>query len=142
MIIQELDNLTLQQRADLTALMEELDSTITVTGKMLEDATANPSTHFFAAIDNGHIVGCASLCVTVSPTGRKGGIEDVVVSSACRGRGIGRALMDHIIDYARTTLAPIDLHLTSRPAREAANRLYAAIGFQRYETNVYKFKLR
>jgi ribosomal protein S18 acetylase RimI-like enzyme len=29
--------------------------------------------------------------------------------------------------------------LTSRPSREAANRLYRRLGFQARETNVYRF---
>ena len=31
--------------------------------------------------------------------------------------------------------------LTSRPSREAANRLYVRLGFQRIETNVYRYVL-
>ena len=32
--------------------------------------------------------------------------------------------------------------LTSRPAREAANRLYRRVGFQLRETNVYRYDVR
>ena len=35
-----------------------------------------------------------------------------------------------------------DVSLTSRPSREAANRLYQRLGFQPYETNLYRYKLR
>ena len=31
--------------------------------------------------------------------------------------------------------------LTSRPSREAANRLYQRLGFQRRDTNVYRYDL-
>ena len=140
-IIELTSPLSTQQVADLLALMPELDSEITFTEDMLQTAVANPSTHQFAAVEEGHIIGTASLCVSHSPTGRKGGIEDVVVSSSCRGRHIGRMLMEHIIDYTRKNLAPIVLHLTSRPFRESANRLYQAVGFQPYDTNVYKFSI-
>ena len=140
-IIELTSPLSAQQVADLLALMPELDSEITFTADMLQASVADPSTHQFAAVEDGHIVGTASLCVSHSPTGRKGGTEDVVVSSACRGRHIGRQLMEHIIDYARKDLAPIVLHLTSRPFRESANRLYQAVGFQPYDTNVYKLPI-
>ena len=140
-IIELTSPLSVQQVAELLALMPELDSEITSTADMLQASVADPSTHQFAAVEDGHIVGTASLCVSHSPTGRKGGIEDVVVSSACRGRHIGRLLMEHIIDYARKNLAPIVLHLTSRPLRESANRLYQAVGFQPYDTNVYKLPI-
>ena len=137
-IIELTSPLTAQQVSDLLELMPQLDPEITFTPEMLQAAVADPSTHQFAAVEDGHIVGTASLCVSHSPTGRKGGIEDVVVGSAFRGRHIGRMLMEHIIDYARKNLAPIQLHLTSRPFRTNANRLYQAVGFQPYETNVYK----
>ena len=90
----------------------------------------------------GRIVGCASLCVFDSPTGRKGHIEDVVVSSACRGQHLGRKLLEHMLDYARTNLAPIDIHLTSRPSRVAANTLYRSLGFEPRDTNVYRLIIK
>ena len=142
MNIIQLHTLTQEQIQDLLGLMKELNPEIDVTAEMLEAVAADPAARFFAAIGpDGHIVGTATLCISHSPTGRKGGIEDLVVSQACRGQGLGRQLMEHIIGYARTELSPIVLHLTSRPARVAANRLYRALGFQPYETNVYKLPL-
>ena len=140
-IIELTSPLSVQQVADLLALMPELDAKISVTADMLQAAAADPATHQFAVVEDGHIVGTASLCVSHSPTGRKGGIEDVVVSSAFRGRHLGRMLMEHLIDYAQKNLAPIELHLTSRPFRRSANRLYLAVGFRPYDTNVYKLPI-
>lgn len=142
MKILELQTLTPSQTADLLDLMHELDPTIAVTGEMLEQAAEAPGTHLFAAVGNdGRILGCASLCVFESPTGRKASVEDVVVSSDARRQGIGRALMDHIIGYALRELAPIDLHLTSRPERVAANEMYKRMGFEKRVTNVYRMLL-
>ena len=160
MRILELTTLTAPRQADLLALMRELDPTIDVTGEMLLRAAESPSTHLFVALDEagapapggpvacpadalppGRIVGCASLCVFDSPTGRKASVEDVVVASTHRGRGIGRALLEHLVDYARRELAPIDLHLTSRPSRVAANELYRSLGFQPRATNPYRLTL-
>lgn len=142
MNIIQLHSLAPEQIRDLLGLMKELNPEIKVTAEMLEAVVADPGARFFAAIGpDGHIVGTATLCISHSPTGRKGGIEDVVVSSACRGQGLGRQLMEHIIGYARKELSPIVLHLTSRPQRVAANRLYRSLGFQPYDTNVYKLPL-
>lgn len=126
-------------------LMRQLDAEIGVTPGMLREAAESPATHLFAAVEEpaatevapAAILGCASLCVFASPTGRKATIEDVVVDTGQRGRHIGRALIEHIIGYARTRLAPVEIHLTSRPHRVAANALYKAIGFKQKETNVY-----
>lgn len=139
MRIAELKSLSDSQVTDLLTLMHELDPSIPVTAEMVHAAASAPGTHLFAAVgEDGHIAGCASLCVFDSPTGRKASVEDVVVASGFRGQGIGRALMEHLIDFAQRTLAPVDLHLTSRPSRVAANELYRALGFQRRETNAYR----
>ena len=141
MEIIELNTLSQADITSLASLMKELTSEKTVTSEMLLATVSDPSTHLFAVAEDGRIIGCASLCVSHTPTGAKGSIEDVVVGSAFRGRHIGRLLMEHIIDYARREFSPIELHLTSRPVREAANRLYQSLGFYRYETNYYKLQL-
>ncbi len=127
--------------ADLLGLMEELDPTLSVTPAMLQAAAENPDTHLFVAVEDGHVIGTASLCVMHCPSETKARIEDVAVASSCRGRGIGRQLMEHMLEFARRELAPVELNLTSRPARVAANQLYRSLGFQPYETNVYKMKV-
>ena len=140
MEIIELNTLKEQDIQDLLGLMEVLDGSIKVTPQILKAAAEAPETHLFAAVEDGRIIGTASLCITRHPLGLKGGIEDVVVSPEARGRHIGRKLMEHIIEYARG-LAPIELHLTSRPSREKANLLYQALGFRQHVTNVYKLSL-
>lgn len=138
----ELHSLTPSQAADILQLMQELNPALTVTEPMLRAVAESDSAHLFAAVTgDGHIAGTATLCTFVSPTGTKGKIEDVVVSSACRGQGLGRLLMNFAIGFARERYSPIELSLTSNPSRVAANRLYQALGFRYYETNVYKLDL-
>lgn len=143
MEIKDLFSLTDTQIHDLQSLMDELTSNVTVTADMLRSPIASANTHLFALTDDrGRIVGCASLCVFESPTGRKASVEDVVVGSLYRGQGLGRKLMEHIIDYAQKELEPIDLHLTSNPKRVSANALYKAMGFEKKETNVYRMVIK
>ena len=140
MKIEELSTVTGTQVQEVIALMGELDPTIEVTEEMVRRTVEASGTHFFAVMDGEHIIGCASLCVFESPTGRKASIEDVVVASAYRGKHLGKQLMEYVIDYARA-LAPINLQLTSRPERVEANRLYQSLGFQRRETNAYRMEI-
>lgn len=136
-------SLTESQLFDVQELIKELVPGLSVSSERLASLVAAPGTHFFAAVeDDGHVVGCATLCVFDTPTGRKASVEDVVVNPACRGRHIGRKLMDHIIDYARRELGDVELHLTSNPRRVAANNLYRSVGFQQRETNVYSLEIK
>jgi ribosomal protein S18 acetylase RimI-like enzyme len=63
-----------------------------------------------------------------------------VVDESARGRGVGEALNQEAISRARAAGART-VDLTSRPSREAANRLYQRIGFTERETNVYRYDL-
>jgi ribosomal protein S18 acetylase RimI-like enzyme len=87
-----------------------------------------------------HIVGSLTLATFRIPTGVRAWIEDVVVDAAVRGHGVGEALNQAAILEARHRGA-ITVELTSRPSREAANRLYQRIGFVARETNVYRHDL-
>jgi ribosomal protein S18 acetylase RimI-like enzyme len=90
---------------------------------------------------DGPIVGMLTLVLFRLPTGLRAWIEDVVVDSAARGRGVGEALTQAAVGLARAKgAATVDL--TSRPSREAANRLYQKLGFEPRQTNVYRYDLR
>ena len=63
-----------------------------------------------------------------------------MVDESARGQGVGEALNREAIDEARRRGAK-NVSLTSRASRETANRLYQRLGFEPYETNVYRLKL-
>lgn len=143
MTVKELSTLSESQVKDVLSLMGELTPGIVVTREMLLRAVASATSHFFAILEEDErIIGCATLCVFDSPTGRKASVEDVVVSSSFRGQGLGKLLMEHVIEFAKTELHDVDIQLTSRPHRVAANQLYQQLGFQKKETNVYVVKVR
>jgi ribosomal protein S18 acetylase RimI-like enzyme len=90
--------------------------------------------------DSGEIVGSLTLVLFRIPTGVRAWIEDVVVDEAARGRGVGEALNRYALEQARRAGAKT-VDLTSRPSREAANRLYQRIGFEPRDTNVWRYTL-
>ena len=90
--------------------------------------------------DTEEVLGMLTLATFQIPTGRRGWIEDVVVDQGARGMGAGRSLVEAALGKAAEIgLATVDL--TSRPSREAANRLYVRCGFEARETNVYRYKV-
>jgi ribosomal protein S18 acetylase RimI-like enzyme len=97
------------------------------------------STMFVARLDSV-IVGTLTLVAFRIPTGVRTLIEDVVVDSAARGAGVAAAMTHAAIAHARS-LGATTVDLTSRPSRQAANRLYQRLGFVQRETNVYRYEL-
>ncbi|CAM2996936.1 GNAT family N-acetyltransferase [Actinomyces slackii] len=83
------------------------------------------------------ILGMLTLATFMIPTGLRSWVEDVVVDSQARGQGAGRALVEAAVEHAASVGART-VDLTSRPSREAANRLYQRSGFELRETNVYR----
>lgn len=100
--------------------------------------SSDASTILVARNDAGVIVGSMTLVVFRIPTGVRAWIEDVVVDESARGQGVGRILNERALEIARDAGAKT-VDLTSRPSREAANRLYQRIGFVARETNVYRY---
>jgi ribosomal protein S18 acetylase RimI-like enzyme len=88
----------------------------------------------------GTIVGTLTLVLYRTPAGLGALIEDVVVDEAARGQGVGEELTLDAVERARAAGAR-GVSLTSRPSREAANRLYRRLGFEQRETNVYRLRL-
>jgi ribosomal protein S18 acetylase RimI-like enzyme len=110
--------------------------------QQLDEIVSSPATDVFVASDDdGSVLGMATLVVFRIPTGLRAWIEDVVVDDAARGKGVGAALNRAMLARARER-GCVTVDLTSRPSREAANRLYQKLGFQPRETNVYRFDLR
>ena len=108
----------------------------------VDEIAGSPATTLFVARDGegGPIVGTLTLALFRIPTGVRAWIEDVIVSDATRGRGCGEELTRAALDAARQAGART-VELTSRPSREAANRLYQRLGFKLRETNVYRYEL-
>ena len=109
----------------------------------LQTLVAFPASTLLAARENdaGPIVGVATLSLLRTPSGVHAHLEDVVVDSAARGKGIGAALTREVIRLAKESGADY-IALTSNPRREAANRLYQRVGFKKWETNLYRYDLK
>ncbi len=104
---------------------------------------ASPASILLLAVDredDDRVLGSLTLAWFRIPTGVRAWIEDVVVDESARGRGVGESLNRAALARARE-LGAVTVDLTSRPSREAANRLYRRIGFVARDTNVYRFSL-
>jgi len=102
---------------------------------------ADPGATLLVARDGDEIVGTAMVIVYPTTIRFESRIEDVVVDESARGRGVGEALVNACIEVARGRGASI-VELQSARVREAANRLYARMGFERRDSNPYRITLK
>ncbi len=147
-VVEEITGVTPEVIEAVARLVPQLSRSAPVpTVEELEEIAAAPATVLLAArsaarsdgpdAPDGRIVGLLTLAVFRIPTGMRAWIEDVVVDESARGRGVGEALTREAVRRAEA-LGARTVDLTSRPSREAANRLYRRLGFVVRETNVYR----
>ena len=138
-VIVRAESVTESLLAGINRLLPQLSSSAApLTPESLARLLRSEDTYIYIVPDaHGTPQAMATLCLCASPTGTKAWIEDVVTDCAMRGRGYGRALIDHLCAEARRMGAK-SINLTSRPEREAANRLYRSLGFEQRDTNVYR----
>lgn len=87
-----------------------------------------PDITFWTAREEGRLLGCGAL-KELDPT--HGEIKSMRTSRGDRGRGTGRALLDHIVAEARLRgYRRLSLETGSPPEFDAARRLYARAGFR------------
>jgi ribosomal protein S18 acetylase RimI-like enzyme len=124
-------------------LVGQLSSSVSPpTREELEQMVTSDASRLLLAYDgDGGLVGTLTLVLFRIPTGLRAWIEDVVVDEDARGQGVGEALNREALRLAGEAGAR-NVDLTSRPSREAANRLYRRLGFEQRETNVYRYEAK
>jgi ribosomal protein S18 acetylase RimI-like enzyme len=66
----------------------------------------------------------------MSLRGPAGVLHDLIVDSGHRGRGVGRLLLEAVLEFLRSRGAP-RVVLSTAERNEAAQRLFASVGFRR-----------
>lgn len=140
MKVEELLSYTLTDVKDLDVLMHELSPTSYCNESILDAVIADENSHAYVIREEGHIVAAGTLCIIHTLEFTNACIESVVVSSMQRGKGLGKLLVEHMINEAKR-MNVHSIHLTSNPKRVVANNLYQRMGFVRYETNCYRLYL-
>ena len=143
-IIEEATLVTDELMAAFNKLVPQLSSSNpSPSRKEVTEMVTSPATIVLIARDsennNGAIVGSLTLALFRIPTAMRAWIEDVVVDIDARGQGIGETLVVKALERAKEAGAKT-VDLTSRPSREAANRLYVRVGFEKRDTNIYRYK--
>ncbi len=99
--------------------------------RAFDDIAAQSGNFEFVAERGGALVGCLQLTIIpgLARRGAKRGlIEAVRVSAACRGLGVGELLVRHAIEIARAEGCGL-VQLTTDKSRADAHRFYERLGF-------------
>jgi ribosomal protein S18 acetylase RimI-like enzyme len=140
--IEILSEVTDEVAAGFARLLPQLStSAAPLTKAALADIAAHQATTVLVAWDGDSLVGTLTLVLYPIPTGLRAHIDDVVVDSAARGKGVGEALTLAAVGLASEAGART-VDLTSRPSREGANRLYQRLGFELRDSNLYRYTIR
>lgn len=86
-----------------------------------------------------NIIGMATLVTYKAISGHKGMIEDVVVVESQRGKGIGRKLMEKLIEEGEKRQLT-EILLFSGHHRQAAINLYQSLGFTLKNSGLYRLQ--
>ncbi|WP_036154786.1 GNAT family N-acetyltransferase [Maribacter forsetii] len=130
-----LNEVTSDLQSQLTELYKQLNADLT----QLDIASALSdynTTEAVICMDKDKLVGIAMMAKYKVVSGHKGMIEDVVVSSDYRGQGIGRKLMEKLLEQAESSKLD-DVLLFSGHHRTAAISLYKSLGFKLKESGMY-----
>ena len=143
-------NVIIQQatKADLPAIIELMKALTLTTStaesgrtpqpadfeRIFEQIAGDPNRRLFVAQVDGQIVATADLLIAPNISHRGlpwATLENVVVAENMRQRGIGRKLLQHIIDTARQS-GCYKICLSSDKRRTEAHNLYQSLGFDQY----------
>jgi ribosomal protein S18 acetylase RimI-like enzyme len=106
----------------------------------LEDESARPLSYFagrltrsavFGAFQGAELLGIAGFYIQPGAKhAHKGTLWGMYVRPAARQAGVGRRLVEAVIEHARTRVEQVQLVVISE--NRAARRLYARLGFEEY----------
>ena len=81
----------------------------------------------FAARQDGELVGVGALKI-LSPDHAE--LKSMHTSQASRGKGVGRSMVNYILEFARqNNISRISLETGNHPPYEPARKLYESMGF-------------
>lgn len=139
---------TLEDARRLTELfMSDMrDLGLTPTRSKMSDVTAamldDPRVHMWVARFSGRVIGviAAMEMLSIKFPGRALWIEELYVDPAERRSGVGRQLVEHLLDFAESNdFAGVELE--AYRMNTAASILYRTVGFRRLARERYSFDL-
>ena len=115
----------------LDSLKKASDLTPEKAKQVFEKIKSNPNHVVFVAVTDGKVVGSTTMLIEpkfIHDGGKVGHIEDVVVSKAYQGKGIGEKLIRTLLEYAQKN----NCYKTILDCSDEVKSFYEKIGFKRH----------
>ncbi len=136
--IKRIQKVSVSQQKNIQELYSELSSSSkSITSRQIKKALSSKNTFVFCAFEKQVIVAMCTFISNITLAGIRIRIEDFVVSSRVRGKGIGSTLFKKVLSEAQKQ-KPVSIDLTSNPSRISAQALYRANGFTQRDTSVFR----
>lgn len=142
MILQQLlpDNLNPDREAQIAALFTQLTEVREPLPVREVLRQPNPAV-IFLCTEGDRVLGMGCMARYAVLSGKKGWIEDVVVASDARGQGIGRKIMDRLLEFGRSEML-VEILLFTGKQRKPALALYESLGFKRKNSHLLVLNLQ
>lgn len=112
-----------QQHTQILADLEKLCFSAPWSQTSLEDQVNNPRACFLTAVEGDQVLGYGGMHIAAGECY----VDNIAVFHPCRGRGVGSAIIQALIDQAKKRDSAF-LSLEVRPSNRAAD-LYKKFGF-------------
>lgn len=144
-VVKRLEKYTPEMAGAIRKLLVELSRSGKDKGDIpkewFEDIIASPWHDLLIAEEDGKLLGMAGMSIMMGPGIRKNAyLEDFVVSSESRGKGIGGMLWNEMLKWAKEKGAK-RLEFTCGDGREAAHVFYHKHGAEIYGTDFFRLEL-
>ena len=145
MIVKRLTEYTPEVAARVRELLVQLSRSGKDKGEIPEswfvDIINSPWHDLLIAEDEGQIIGIATVSVTMGPGILKNAyLEDFVVDSTVRTKGVGSALWNEMLKWAAEKGCS-KMEFTCGHGREVAQAFYKKHGAEVYDTNFFRVEL-
>jgi phosphinothricin acetyltransferase len=134
----ERDDVTPDLQKKVSALYKQLNAT-NKQRPLSEIFAENNNVAFVVCKEGDTLIGTALLSTYKVISGYRGLVEDVVVDSQFRGQGIGRKMMEKLLEKAKK-IGLDEVLLFTGHHRKAAIKLYTGLGFELRKSGVYNIR--
>ena len=113
-----------------------------ISRELIEELIESPYHDILIAEDDGKVVGMTIVSIVMATLDRNVYMEDLVVDSECRGKGVGGKLLDAVQDWGREHgCRRLEFTSSSREKKAGAKGFYESHGAEVRDTNAFRAEL-